>query len=221
MPIHSHSPSPNIERHRLAKFVLWLELKHPEAKDVLDEVLESINDNQETLSPADCEKILQTSFQNIPLMHESYMEQLRTDHGALSSFWMSYVDMVELMLNMIRASREGNWPLHLASVRDMIPWCFAYDHLNYARYMPVYYGDMCSLAQTHPEAYEFLINGGFSVQIGAENPFGRIPVDQTVEETVNKDTQTSGGTKGFSLKSGALTRHYMTAEYRSSFLRIL
>ena len=41
---------------------------------------------------------------------------------------------------------------------------------------------------------------------------------QTYEETVNKDTQTSGGTKGFSLKLGAVSRFYMVAEYRSMFL---
>ncbi|XP_014665188.1 PREDICTED: uncharacterized protein LOC106807386 [Priapulus caudatus] len=57
--------------------------------------------------------------------------------------------------------------------------------------------------------------------MGAENPFVRIPVDQTIEETVNKDTQTPGGTKGFSLKPNAVHRHYLTAEYRSSFLRLL
>ena len=27
-----------------------------------------------------------------------------------------------------------------------------------------------------------------------------IPIDKTIIETINKDTQTSGGTKGFSLK---------------------
>ena len=32
--------------------------------------------------------------------------------------------------------------------------------------------------------------------IGSRNPFGRFTVDQTIEETVNKDMQTSGGTKG-------------------------
>ena len=41
--------------------------------------------------------------------------------------------------------------------------------------------------------------GGFSVQIGDDNEFGRIPVDQTCEETVNKDTQAPGREKGFSL----------------------
>ena len=63
--------------------------------------------------------------------------------------------------------------------------------------------------------------GGFSVQIGSSNPFGRIPVDQAIEETVNKYTQTPGGTKGFSLKHGADTRYYLTSEYRSKFLRQL
>jgi len=44
---------------------------------------------------------------------------------------MSYLDMVEILLEMIRASREGNWPLHLHAIR-MIPWCAAYDKVNYA-----------------------------------------------------------------------------------------
>ena len=63
--------------------------------------------------------------------------------------------------------------------------------------------------------------GGFSVQIGSSNPIGRIPVDQAIEEPVNKDTQTPGGTKGFSLKHGAVTSYYLMSEYRSKFLRQL
>ena len=64
-------------------------------------------------------------------------------------------------------------------------------------------------------------NGGFSVQIGLDNPFGKIPVDQAIEETVNKDTQTSGGTKGFSLKPNTVHKYYLNAEYRSSYLGLL
>jgi len=60
------------------------------------------------------------------------------------------------------------------------------------------------------------------VQIGHQNPFGRVPVDQTCEEkNVNKDTQTAGGTKGFSLKPGAVSKYYIVSEYRSSFLKQL
>ena len=71
------------------------------------------------------------------------------------------------------------------------------------------------------DVYDHLNHGEFSVQIGEQNPFGRIPVDQTIEDTVNKNTQTAGGTRGFSLKSGAVARYYLTSEYRSQYLKQL
>ena len=51
------------------------------------------------------------------------------------------------------------------------------------------------------------------------NPFGRILLDQTCEETVNGNTQTPGGIKVFSLKPGAVSKYYLIAEYRSIFMR--
>ena len=56
-----------------------------------------------------------------------------------------------------------------------------------------------------------------------KNPFDRIPVDQTIEETVNKDTQTreGWGAKGFSLNPAAVRRYYLTPEHRSTCLRQL
>lgn len=72
----------------------------------------------------------------------------------------------------------------------MIPWCFAYDKVNYAWFLTYYYATMSRLPIEHPEVHAHIMQGGFSVQIGSQNSFGRIPVDQTIEETVNKDTQT-------------------------------
>ena len=91
--------------------------------------------------------------------------------------------MIEVMLGLLRASREGNWELHLSSVRQMIPWCFAYDKINYARYLSSYLLEMSHLEKDHPDVSVYLRCGGFSVQIGDDNTFGRIPVDQTCEET--------------------------------------
>ena len=65
------------------------------------------------------------------------------------------------------------------------------------------------------------MHGGFSVQLGPKKTFGRIPVDQAIEETVIKDTQTPGGAKGFSLKAGAVAKYYLTAEYRAEYLKAL
>ena len=72
--------------------------------------------------------------------------------------------------------------------------------------------------EDHRDAFKYVSSGGLSVQLSDSNPFGRVPVDQTCEETVNKDTQTSGGTKGFSLKLNA-SKYYLVAEYQSTFLR--
>jgi len=128
-----------------------------------------------------------------------YLEFLRHGNGDLSSLWMSYIDMVDILLGLIRASREGDWLLHLKSVRDMIPWCFAYDKLNYARYPAIYYAQMSRLHNDHPDVHDHFMDGGFSAQLGCSNPFGKIPVDQTIEETVNKDTQTPGVPRGLVL----------------------
>ncbi|KXJ15853.1 hypothetical protein AC249_AIPGENE21951 [Exaiptasia diaphana] len=78
---------------------------------------------------------------------------------------------------------------------------------------------MANLDDDHQDVAEYFRSGGFSVQIGSNNPFGCVPVDQTCDETVNKDTQTPGGTKGFSLKPNAVSKYYLIAEYRSIFMR--
>ena len=77
---------------------------------------------------------------------------------------------------------------------------------------------MTNLPEKIPRVYEAFKAGQYSVQMSNNNPFGRIPVDQATDVTVNKDTQTPGGTARFSLKAGAIKRYYITSEYRSAFL---
>ena len=202
-------------------FYPWLEKNHPAELHCIEDTIQTIEDF--------LEKICHESFQNLLTdekckmlldLFKEYTKSLR-DTNALSAFWLSYLDMVDTLLNLIRASREGDWLLHLAAIKDMMPWCFAYEKINYARFLPYYYASMTNLQSDHPEVFDYFMKGGFSVQIGSHNPFGRIPVDQATEETVNKDTQTAGGTKGFSLKSGAVSKYYLTSEYRSRYLKQL
>ena len=159
----------------------------------------------------------------IHVMHifNTYLDVLRNDRGPMAGFWMSYLDMVEIVLGLIRASREGNWPLHLAMIDEMIPRCFAYDKQNYGRYLPGYLRQMIKLENEHPQIHDHYTHGGFSVQLGSSNAFGKIPIDQTIEETANKDTQMPGGMKGFSLKAGSISKFYLAAEYRSTSLKML
>ena len=78
---------------------------------------------------------------------------------------------------------------------------------------------MSKLPQRLPDIFEDFQNGVFSVQIGKENSFGRIPIDQATEETVNKDTKSKGGITKYSFKPGAVNCFYLTAEYRNRYIR--
>ena len=59
--------------------------------------------------------------------------------------------MTEILLNTIDAVRSGSWDLLLECIREMLPYCFAYDHINYARYLTYFLGDMSQLNKSFPE----------------------------------------------------------------------
>ena len=205
-------------------FLPWLKERNPTKVNHVEQALELLSDLYEDISelPSFEETLQHDMFLSTLEQFEIYCEHLRNSNGPLSSFWMSYIDLVGgILLGLIRASREGDWNLHMTSVRSMISWCFAYDRQNYARYLSVYYAEMSQLSTEHPDVLNHFLAGEFSVQIGASNPFGRIPMDQTIEETANRDTKIAGGIRKYSLKPGAVSRFFLTAEYRSSFLHQL
>ena len=57
-----------------------------------------------------------------------YKEYCKGDNGPLKVFWNSYLEMVEVLMNFVQATREENWDLHLECIKEMLPWFFAYDH---------------------------------------------------------------------------------------------
>ena len=82
-------------------------------------------------------EVSKTVVTNVLRLWNDLLNYLRHENGELSAFWMTYVDIIQdILLGLLRASHEGDWDLHLHAIRLMIPWCFAYDRLNYARYLP-------------------------------------------------------------------------------------
>lgn len=47
------------------------------------------------------------SYKAVAEIFDKYLNFLRKENGSLSTFWMSYVDLVEILIDMNRASREG------------------------------------------------------------------------------------------------------------------
>lgn len=151
-------------------------------------------------------------------LFDLYEEYQQEDGGPMKAFWNSYLYMVSLMMSLIRATREGNWHLHLECIKQMLPWFFAYDHVNYSRYLSTYLIHMTMLPNTHPEAQMMLENGDFGVQRTTTHGFSQVPVDQTIEQTLNRSTKTKGGIVGFSLRKSAVQRWLLTAHSRARFV---
>ena len=155
----------------------------------------------------------------------SYLYQLEQnfrdmDKGSMAEFWNSFLDIVSLLWWFIRSIRLGNWELHLSCIREMLPWIHIYDRVNYARCLPYYWIQMITLKDTHPQAYSELNNGAFAVQRQENSGFSQIAVDHTIEQTVNRDTETIGGIVGFSLKKGAVERWFLQRMKEQRFVRI-
>ena len=53
-----------------------------------------------------------------------------------------------------RSYRESILKLRLSAVRRALPWCFAFDRVNYKRWLPLYYEDCLALPQNFPKIHE-------------------------------------------------------------------
>ena len=77
---------------------------------------------------------------------------------------------------------------------------------------------MPALEQTHPTAAQELKGGKFGVQ---RNPKVQheIPMDMTIEQTINRGTKTHGGIIGFSWTSRAVQKWIATAHQQAEITR--
>ena len=105
-------------------------------------------------------------------------------------------------------------------MEHMMPWYFAYDPTNYARYLPTYWTKMCNLKTTHSLAYEeFQMRGSWTIQRQDKWPFASIAGDQGLEKTLNRDTKIQGRIRHFTLIRSAVLRWLYTQPERSEISR--
>ena len=105
------------------RFIPWVRTNYPNQFYSIQHALELIADTCEEIGPRTSNDTLHSDTYHTAVdLFDKFLNVLRNESGPLSCLWMSYMDLTETMLQMIRASREQNWSLHLSSVRDMIPW---------------------------------------------------------------------------------------------------
>ncbi|XP_046860781.1 uncharacterized protein LOC124454010 [Xenia sp. Carnegie-2017] len=123
--------------------------------------------------------------------------------------------MVGTLLQFIRATREGNWELHLSTMRIMLTWYFACDRVNYSRHGTAYWFEMTKLQETHPALLQDLRHQ-WTVQRQQNYGFSSVACDMTIEQTLNRDSKTTGGMVGITLNRGAMQRWILAQSDRSA-----
>ena len=96
-------------------FLSWLQANHTDDVVHMDETMNATSNLCKDVSQASLKQVLQNkSCARIMYLYEVYLEYLRVGSGSLSTCWLSY--LVEILLGLLRASREEHWMLHMASI---------------------------------------------------------------------------------------------------------
>lgn len=109
------------------------------------------------------------------------------EHGATAQFWFMYIDYVLLYMKMSRAVRLNDVNLFRYILPFMTNLFFITNHSNYARWMVRYHQNLMNIDADRPGLRQLLENGGLSIK-RSNIPFSGTPIDQVLEETVNRDS---------------------------------
>ena len=78
-------------------------------------------------------------------------------------FWHLVLSMELTILSLVRAFREANFTLYCQALCALMPFIFANNNVNYARWLPVHLKDMLSLEHKHPNVFQEFQSGKFVV----------------------------------------------------------
>lgn len=121
--------------------------------------------------------------------------KVRSAESENFKFWCQFLQMMDVVHDLLRADREGLWQLHLDSVQRALYLFAALDSINYLRWCSVYLEDMRRLPQTAPSVHSHFSNGNFSIKDKAGR-FNAVGGDQKLEQSINLSSKCCDGIIG-------------------------
>lgn len=125
---------------------------------------------------------------------QTYIDRRRKQSENFS-YWMTFIELVIMLENLIRADREGDWDLHLGSVQSMLSMFAVFDNVNYLRWASIYLEDMQRLPDIAPEVYAQFTNENFSIK-RTSGKFRAVGGDQALEQTIIRSQKSISGIIG-------------------------
>ena len=108
------------------------------------------------------------------------------------------------MLTLVRSFREADFGLYREALAELLPYVFANNDVNYARWITIHLRNMMCIDARHPEIAKEFHKGNFLVH-KTERNFSRLPIDQAHEQN-NAVIKGEGGALGLTEDESTLTR---------------
>ena len=105
----------------------------------------------------------------------------RTGESPQFQFWKLVLIMELTIVSLVRSFREADFSLYRKSLCELIPFFFANNKVNYARWLPIHLRDLMLHKEAHPQlAAEF--HSGKSVVHKSNREFSAFAIDQAHEQ---------------------------------------
>ena len=106
-----------------------------------------------------------------------------------AEYWISFIEMVEVLTQNIHAIRTRNWTEFKSSLKFMLPWMQVYDNDRYGRYLP----DFITVLDTLPANQAVFMESGLFAQSMTGKPYSCVALDIWIESTMNKGSKLKSG----------------------------
>ena len=141
----------------------------------------------------------------------------RGDASPQFKFWSIILQLELEVLIYVRSIRDATFLLYVDSLTKIVPWFFALDHTNYARWIPIHLRDTVSLDIKHPDVFAQFLAGNFAVKM-TTRAFSVIAIDQAHEQN-NATVKGDGGAVGLTENPAAMRRWMVSGPEMSRVIR--
>lgn len=107
----------------------------------------------------------------------------------LAEYWLSFLEMVEILTQNIHGLRTSNWAEFKSSLKLMLPWMQIYDNDRYGRHLP----DFVAVLDDLPAEQAAFMEDGMFAQSMTGNPYSCVALDIWIESTMNKGSKLKSG----------------------------
>ena len=88
--------------------------------------------------------------------------------GTQSKMTVAYLKYISSLLASVAPVSGGDFQLHMEAERDMLKYCFAFVHINYARYMSFQHAYLSDLEAKVGPAIDNLIKRGIGGSLSGD-----------------------------------------------------